>query len=171
MLDIYGAQLIEHAPAHLKVMVRNILPKEMENELLDHPELKTWEQIIEWCRKKIHYKNQKSLASFLKPGSTKINSLQQADDSDDDDDDVVKAGQRKSGSKSIDYEKLTECMVAAFHRNKSKKDDKDQKPRFVWKGGCHECGGDHMKASCDKWKQLMNENGGKMPPGHQNAYS
>jgi hypothetical protein len=41
----------------------------------------------------------------------------------------------------------------------------------MWTGGCHECGGDHMKKDCSKWKKLMADNSNKMPTGHINAYS
>ena len=39
MLDKYGGQLIEYAPGHVRVMLIKTLPHDIENELLDHPEL------------------------------------------------------------------------------------------------------------------------------------
>ena len=56
--------------------------------------------------------------------------------------------------------------------NRTASPARDQKERFIWDRGCHECGGDHMKSECGKWKKkLMSENNGRMPPGHIHAYN
>ena len=175
MLDKFGSQLIEFAPAHLKVMVRNTLPKEMETELLDHPEVDTWEEIIDWCKKKLAYKNQKNLASYLKPGSMKVNALKSEVD-DDSEEDVAPRGRVRRAdeppSMSTQVAKLTE-MVTALTQGKRppRSPSPASKTRFVWPGGCHECGDDHFKKDCDKWKKVLSQNGDKMPDGHVNAYS
>ena len=68
-----------------------------------------------------------------------------------------------------------EAVVAAVMRRQGGRDRSNSrdksKPKFVWKGGCHECGGDHFKRECPKWAKLMKDNGDCMPDGHVNAYS
>ena len=95
MVDKFGSQLIEFAPGHLRVMAMKTLPSEVESEMLDKPELKTWEQIIEHCRRKFAYKNQKLLASYIKPGTTRITSIQRQEDSDDDDEEEISQKKRQ----------------------------------------------------------------------------
>ena len=50
-LDKYGGQLIEYAPGHVRVMLIKTLPNDIENELLDHPELGSCEQVLDYLRR------------------------------------------------------------------------------------------------------------------------
>ena len=178
MLDKYGQSLIEYAPAHVRVMLIKTLPAEIETELFDKPELDTWEKIMDWCRKRLAYKNQKHLASYLRPGMSRVNALRPQDDSDDDDDEPqARAPKGRSVNALVPDMDSVETMVAAIMRKQMKgrrstTPDRDKtKKRFVWAGGCHECGGDHMKSDCPRWVKLMKDNNNRMPEGHVNAYS
>ena len=177
MVDLYGGGLAVSAPSHLRVMLVKTLPSEVENELLEHPELNTMEKIIDYLRAKLIYKNQKHLASYIRPGQSRVNVMQSQEESDDDDEDIGRGTEKKASANALTQiaqmlAQQTE-MIAAFHK-KGPKRQPSPKPgakKFVWTGGCHECGGDHMKKDCEKWKKVLAANGGKMPAGHVNAYT
>ena len=177
MVDLYGQQLQMHAPMSLRVMLLRTLPKEVEDEILDRPLLRTMEQIIEYLREKLMYKNQKALASFIRPSSQRMNALRkrQEEESDDDDDDEATTTKTSGVQQSIAAltETVTQLVAAVGKGSTTPRSGSPaaRKPKFVWKGGCHECGGDHMKRDCAKWKKLMEENGNKIPEGHVNAYT
>ena len=106
---------------------------------------------------------------------------QDESDSDNDDDEPAPRGRThtkavKAGSMPSFSDPATiQALVAAVMRRQGGRDrstsrDKS-KPKFVWKGGCHECGGDHFKRECPKWVKLMKDHGDRMPEGHTNAYS
>ena len=163
MLDKYGGPLIEYAPAHVRVMLIKTLPVEVETELFDKPELDTRENIMDWCRKRMAYKNQKHLASYLRPGMSKVNALRGRDESDDDEDDDEPIQPRRgrpapNAAPSMPDPSAMETMIAALVRKQMKKGGRSSSPgngkkRFIWSGGCHECGGDHMKGDCPKWQK------------------
>ena len=182
MVDLYGGPLSQHAPGHLRVMLIKTLPSETENEILDHPELKTMEQIIDYLRGKLLYRNQKHLASYIRPGSSRVSALRGLrDDTDDDEDDAPPSrGKTEKRGGTLDQiakmiEKQTELM-SAFRPTSGRQSPRrppspNRGKRFMWTGGCHECGGDHMKKDCGKWKKVLEQNGGKLPAGHINAYT
>ena len=138
MLEKYGGQLVEYAPSHVKIMLIKTLPSETEAELFEHPELDTWEKILDWCRKRLLYKNQKFLASYLRPGSSRINAVRRQDDSDDDEDDPVPVKPRRGNpAPTMPDLSAMETMVAAVMRKQMKKGARSTSPgndkkRFVW---------------------------------------
>ena len=177
MLDKYGGQLIDYAPAHVRVMLIKMLPTEIETELIDNPQLDSWEKILAWCRSRLRYKNQKFLASYLRPGSSRMSALRHDESSDsDDDDEPSKRATRGRDTTGRPDPRDMETMIAAMVRkqmkgNRTTSPARDQKKRFIWDKGCHECGGDHMRSECGTWRKLMSENNGRMPAGLINAYS
>ena len=183
LVDLYGKQLQLHAPMSLRVMLLRSLPKELEDEILDKPHLRTMEEIIEYLRQKLSYRNQKSLASYIRPSSQRMSALRrvQEDESEDDEDDnqpTARASGSRGRSSATDARitALTDTvsqLVAAVGQKPPQRraPSPKTKTRFAWKGGCHECGGDHMKRECQKWKKLMSENNDKIPDGHVNAYT
>ena len=66
-----------------------------------------------------------------------------------------------------------DAFIAALSRKKVARSSspKGEKKKFIWSGGCHECGADHYKKDCPKWQKLLKDNDGVMPVGHINAYS
>ena len=116
MVDTYGGQLADNAPGHLRVMLKNTLPKDIEDELQEKPELNTWEEIIEWCRAKLIYQNQKNLASYIKPTITKISQVKRQEDSFDEEEIVYAPrgrARRAPAAQGIDPE-LKELLIAAL---------------------------------------------------------
>ena len=167
-------------------MLVRTLPKEIEDEVLDRPQLRTMEDIIDYIREKLAYKNQKSLASYIRPSSQRVNALRnQQEESDDDDDETDAQGRgRRDGKSGGEGRSSMQQSIAALTNTvtqlvtaigqkpgQQRGNSPARKPKFIWKGGCHECGGDHMKRDCSKWKKLMEQNGGKIPEGHVNAYT
>ena len=178
MVDLYGGALSMHAPGHLRVMLLKTLPTETEAEIMDHPELRTMESIIDYLRSRLLYRNQKHLASYIRPGASRVSALRQPqDDSDDDEEDAAPVRgrpERKGGTVDLIakmLEKQTEMMAAFRPKSPRRKSSPARGKKFMWTGGCHECGADHMKKDCSKWKNVLEKNGGKLPAGHVNAYT
>ena len=70
-LQTHGTELL-NAPGVLRTMLLGIIPTEFEDELLSKPYIKTWQEIIQWCKVKTVYKRQKVLAEAArKPGGGK----------------------------------------------------------------------------------------------------
>ena len=72
-LEEYGSELYA-APNMLKTMLIGILPQEIENEIMDKPELEgnDYRGIFDWCKKRIEYKRQKALAEFARKSGGNI---------------------------------------------------------------------------------------------------
>ena len=67
-LETYSAELLS-APGTLRSMILGVIPNEFEDELLSKPNVKTWQEIVEWCKIKTVYKRQKVLSEQArKPG-------------------------------------------------------------------------------------------------------
>ena len=66
-LEEYGSELYA-APSMLRTMLIGILPAEIENEIMDKPELEREDYvgIFQWVKKRIEYKRQKALADFAR---------------------------------------------------------------------------------------------------------
>ena len=112
MVDLYGQQLQQHAPMSLRVMLLRTLPKELEDEVLDKPKLRTMEDIIEHIRAKLIYKNQKNLAAYIRPGSH-VNALQ-VEDSDSDDADDGPTGKTITRSRPSRTEKSISALTLSL---------------------------------------------------------
>ena len=41
------------------------------------------------------------------------------------------------------------------------------KNKFIWKGGCHHCNGDHKRSDCPEFLAIKAKNGGKVPDGYK----
>ena len=55
VLATYGSEL-EHCPRLLRNMVLSIIPKNLEDEILDQgddPKFRTYVDIIQWCKRKV----------------------------------------------------------------------------------------------------------------------
>ena len=56
-------------------MILGLIPSEFEDELLAKPHIKTWQEIVQWCKIKTVYKRQKILAEAARrPGGGRVNS-------------------------------------------------------------------------------------------------
>ena len=65
-------------------MLLGVIPSEFEDELLAKPHIKTWQDIISWCKVKTVYKRQKVLAEAARRPGGRINSLQFGDEEEED---------------------------------------------------------------------------------------
>ena len=45
-----------HAPGTLRSMILSILPTDLEDELLSKPNVKSWQEIVSWCKAKTVYR-------------------------------------------------------------------------------------------------------------------
>ena len=74
-LQTHCADLL-HAPGMVRTMLLGIIPTDFEDELLSKPHIKSWQEIINWCKLRTIYKRQKTLAEATrKPGGGRVNAL------------------------------------------------------------------------------------------------
>ena len=73
-LQTYCSELL-HAPGTLRSMLLGVIPTEYEDELLSRPNIKTWQEIIQWCKTRTVYKRQKLLAEQARKPGGRINQL------------------------------------------------------------------------------------------------
>ena len=84
VLTTYGSEL-EHCPRLLRNMVLSIIPKNLEDEILDEgddPRFRTYTDIILWCKRKVITLRTKELSELSRkpPGASRVNALRQIDD-------------------------------------------------------------------------------------------
>ena len=84
VLATYGSEL-EHCPRLLRNMVLSIIPKNLEDEILDQgddPKFRTYVDIIQWCKRKVITLRTKELSELSRkpPGASRVNALRQHDD-------------------------------------------------------------------------------------------
>ena len=89
-LQTYGSDLLA-APGILRTLLLGIIPTELEDELLSKPHVKTWQEIINWCKIKTVYRRQKVLSEAARRPGGRINSLI-IDHPDDKEDEPEKNG-------------------------------------------------------------------------------
>ena len=79
-LETHGTELM-NAPGILRTMLLGVIPTEFEDELLSKPYVKSWQEIVQWCKIKTVYKRQKVLAEAArKPSGSRVNYLSEARD-------------------------------------------------------------------------------------------
>ena len=73
-LTTHCAELL-HAPGVLRSMLLGVIPQDFEDELLGNPQIKSWQEIIQWCKVKTVYKRQKILAEAARRPGHRVNSV------------------------------------------------------------------------------------------------
>ena len=73
-LQTYCSEML-HAPGYVRSMLLSVIPTEYEDELLSKPHIKTWQEIVQWCKLRTVYKRQKLLSEAARKPSGRINSL------------------------------------------------------------------------------------------------
>ena len=153
-----------HAPGYVRSMLLSVIPTEYEDELLSKPHIKTWQEIVQWCKLRTIYKRQKLLSEAARNPGGRINSL-----IDQIDDDQTRQ-QQQPQPESNDSKAPTWAnqLINALSRNAPKPkvadrtgsrevvkpreqdgDRKNTKFRFMFKG-CWHCGKDgHRRGACE----------------------
>ena len=73
-LTTYCSELL-HAPGVLRSMLLGVIPTDFEDELLGNPQIKTWQEIVQWCKVKTVYKRQKLLSEAARRPGHRVNSV------------------------------------------------------------------------------------------------
>ena len=86
-LETYNKELLA-APNVLRSMIMSIIPSEYEDEILVRPEIRTYLDIIEFCKRRATYKRQKHLAELARrpPANLRITALDGRDNNERSDD-------------------------------------------------------------------------------------
>lgn len=58
------------APDMLTTMAIDLLPEDLENKVIDLPELNTHTEVIAWVKRRLEYKRQKKMADYDKQFDT-----------------------------------------------------------------------------------------------------
>ena len=88
-LQSHCTELI-HAPGVLRTMLLGVIPTEYEDELLTKPFVKTWQEIVQWCKIRTVYKRQKVLSEQSRRPHGRINKFSMDIEAAGDDADLVK---------------------------------------------------------------------------------
>ena len=193
-LQTHCAELL-HAPGVLRSMILGVIPTEFEDELLTKPHVKTWQEIVEWCKIKTVYKRQKVLAeNARRPNGGRINAFMYGLENSEEEVDAETA----LGAKSTDppagtdssappawFQDFVHKLGTQKNPRKPKKEDKGnveepkkKSSRIVFKG-CWHCGKEgHSRSACEEFKKLMaNHNRGisdkskwTLPVGYKGKY-
>ena len=190
-LQTHCAELL-HAPGILRSMILGIIPSEFEDELLSKPHIKTWQEIVEWCKVKTVYKRQKVLAeNARRPNGGRINAFMYGleNTGGEEEADIEQAlnnvAPTNSDAPPAWFQDFINKIGGQKPTRTPKKDDKANKDdpkkkstRIVFKG-CWHCGVEgHSRSACEEFKKLMaNHNRGisdkskwKLPVGYKGKY-
>ena len=164
-LQTHGTEMLQ-TPGMLRTMLLGIVPTGYEDKLLTNPQIKTWQEIIEWCRIKTIYKRQKVLAETArKPGGSRVNALHTEQDSP-----VKQKPLQPTPAESTEppaWFKDYICRVGgpppprtpagAARRDKGNGKGKNNKLRIHFSGRWH-CGlSGHSRGGCPEFKALMSK--------------
>ena len=179
-----------HAPGILRTMLLGIIPTEFEDELLTKPHVKTWQEIVQWCKIRTVYKRQKVLAEAArKPLAARVNKLKSSEDIEFDVTPIIAEEESAVASTSSNnapawfqdfVNKIGDKPRAPKPgATKKREDTRVRKPvRIVFKG-CWHCGVEgHSRAKCTEFNKLMEtHNKGKgdrskwsLPAGYKGKY-
>ena len=177
-LQKYGAELLA-APGILRTMVLGIIPVELEDELLSMPHVKTWQEIINWCKIKTVYRRQSILSEAARRPGGRANSLivearQQdrlaAQDEDREDAPQAQVALVDDGKPPEWFKEFHKEYVNALNRGKGggkgggAGNAKSPKAKGGGKGrgvriqfqGCWHCGkAGHARGSCTEFQKIM----------------
>ena len=192
-LQQYGTELLA-APGILRTMVLGIIPVELEDELLSKPNVKTWQEIINWCKVKTVYRRQKILSEAAKrPGSGRVNSLHaEAREQAEEYREVAPQAQAAQAAAPADDSQPPEWFReyvnavkgkgggkgASNRRDKGKAEGKSRGVRIQF-SGCWHCGkAGHARGGCTEFQEIMAKfNKGvakredwKLPPNYAGKY-
>ena len=191
-LETHNQELL-NAPNVLRSMILGIIPAEYEDEILVRPEIQSYLDIVEFCKKRITYKRQKQLAELTrKPPGDRINHLAEEDDERIPSRAMKLFGGKLKGvvppppaprevprpSKSEKRETSDATDSAAALRSASPSGRKAFKMKFRF-AGCWHCGekGHRRKANpakniagCPKFDNPKRQNNGKVPEGYKGGY-
>ena len=198
VLTTYGEELA-HCPRLLRNMVLGILPKNLEDEILEKsykPEFRTYDGIIAWAKRKVINVRQKELSELSrKPPGSRINALKMDDDEDSKDKPApdLSWASLKQEIVAVMREAAGQVVVPpvpqihAVQRPDKKKTDPRKRStspggakKFFFKG-CWHCGKEepkHSRQQCPEFiKLLQRANPGvsdrkamKLPVGYEGAY-
>ena len=192
-LEEFGSELYA-APGMLTTMAIDLLPEDLENEVIDIPELNTHTKVIAWVKRRLEYKRQKKMADFARKDGGRINAITGIDDNDHQPDMAVPPPPQpheaprpeKNLMKAVNQ--LTQLVAAlnggGAQRGRGAKPTGARSPRsqspktkFFWDPeDCWHCKGKHRREDCKEWITIMKKHNGniprsqwKPPPGYQSA--
>ena len=169
-------------------MLLGVIPQEYEDEILIRPEIKTYKEIIEFCKKRTTYKRQKALSELTRRPGGKINAL--IEQTEDDDKIPTWAMKLFAGklpnlvppppapheAQRVRQVPTDDTLAAIREGSPAGRRAFNMKFRF---NGCWHCGekGHSRKpnpakgiAGCPKFEKLKSQNGGSPPAGYKGAY-
>ena len=172
-LDEFCTELYS-CPNVLRTKVLAIIPEEIETILTDdsHPEVKTWLDIIAFCKKRAYNFRQKSIAKQRVSQGSSIRTLQQPSSEAPAQEQPPAWAQTfinavTQGRKPSDRPR----SVSPSQRPRSPSPSGFKpKGRFIFKGGCNHCNSkEHQRQACTEFLALKAKHGGELPPNYKGA--
>ena len=153
------------APGMLTTMAIDLLPEDLENELIDQPELNSHTKVIAWVKRRLVYKRQKKMADFARKDGGRVNAVTGADIDDDHTLDVPPPPSPHEAPRNLvkAVNKLTQMEAALNGRGDQRGRDANRptgsrsprlrspnvKAGFPWDPeNCWHCAGKHRREIC-----------------------
>ena len=186
-LETHNTELLA-APNVLRSMLLGIIPTEYEDEILVRPEITTYAEIIEYCKRRTTYKRQKALSELTRrpTNGPRVNALD-GTSKHVDDDQIPSWAMKLFGSMVPPPQPFQQAPVggksevpdvAALQRPQTPNGRRAFNLKFRF-NGCWHCGeqGHSRKANaeknikgCPKFEALKSRNQGKPPENYKGAY-
>ena len=173
-----------HAPGTLRSMILSIIPTDLEDELLSKPNVKSWQEIVSWCKVKTVYRRQKILAEQARKPGGRIASLLIEREGGEERSEAPAADNPAGGPPQWFQDYITK-LGGNKGKGKGTKGAGRGNTKGTGKGirisfeGCWHCGSkDHSRAKCPAFEKLMaDHNRGvsdrsqwKLPAGYMGKY-
>ena len=192
-LETHNQELM-HAPNILRSMILGIIPTDYEDEILVRPEIVSYLDIVDFCKRRLTYRRQKELSELTRrpPNEARINALKGDEGADDEKMPswamkLFKAipkvpaphpAPRPAKPESRGRQEEEEDSISAAIRAASPSSRRAFNLKFRF-NGCWHCGekGHSRKPNpakgitgCPKFKKLKQQHGGGPPQGYKGAY-
>ena len=148
----------------------NLTPDELEEEIsLKHGDIDTFQEVMEFCKKRTNKLRAKSLASSKRKTGRPVTSIQSQMSAGENDDDnrVPTVADMKEMMNAVTAQRppRTRSTMPESMTNH------DGTPKlWFYEDHCWYCDAKgHDRQSCDKYKKLLAANGGRRPAGYEGA--
>ena len=156
-LQTYCSDML-HAPGTLRSMILGIIPADFEDEIIAKPHIRTWQEIVSYCKVKTVYRRQKQLAEQARRPGGRINAMMGEDDEDDDKSDDKSKEAATTGPPQWFQEFVNKLATQPKKKRGEGANTSDSKTKGIRIKfeGCWHCGkSGHSRRKCEEFLKLM----------------
>ena len=177
---------------HMMAMFKKILPNDILDEIIDRPDIRTYNGLLAFCRRRTDHREEHLLTEHAKKrimSKTRLSVMQAMPDEEREPEQATAVAPIQVPSADDLTEMIASLVKQGIERGRSEKGKGKGKGRngsrdgsrergvggkgnkFIWDGSCWHCKlPDHKRDKCSAYAKILADNGGKQPEGYMGAY-